>query len=179
MLAAAEPEVRCIDYEWPKPDAFGREDEIGKVARALIEGRPAVIAGGPGIGKTTVAVAAMYEPEVKARFGRRRVFATVEDAPEPRAFLAKLALALGLPAAGDEASLLRAIENACAVAPVAAILDNAETALDADQPEGQRILRLLGQVPNLSLAATVRGTPVRPPNAEVIGDLSPLPLGAA
>jgi len=155
-----EPEVRCIDYEWPKPEAFGREDEIGRVARALVEGRPAVIAGGPGMGKTTVAVAAMYEPAVKARFRRRWVLATVEDAPEPRAFLAKLALALGLPAAGDEASLLRAIENACAVAPVAAILDKAETALDADQPEGQRILPLRA-------------------DAEVLGDLAPLRLDAA
>jgi tetratricopeptide (TPR) repeat protein len=180
LLPAAEPEVRCIDWEWPKPDAFGREDEIEKVARALVEGRPAVIAGGPGMGKTTVAVAAMYEPEVRARFGRRRVFATVEDAPEPRAFLAKLALALGLPATGDEASLLRAIENACAVAPVAAILDNAETALDPDQSEGQRILRLLAQVPNLSLAVTMREIPVRlRADAEVLGDLAPLRLDAA
>jgi tetratricopeptide (TPR) repeat protein len=179
-FAAEEPEVRCIDYEWPKPEAFGREDEIGRVARALAEGRPAVVAGGPGMGKTTVAVAAMYDPAVKARFGRRRVFATVEDAPEPRAFLAKLADALGLPASGDEASLLRAIENACAAAPVAAILDNAETALDADVPEGQRILRLLAQVPNLSLAVTMRGVPVQlRADAEVLGDLAPLQLDAA
>ncbi|MDF3062714.1 MAG: hypothetical protein K0S06_2823 [Microvirga sp.] len=179
-LPPPEPEIRSIDYEWPKPEAFGREDEIGKVARALIAGRPAVVAGGPGMGKTTVAVAAMYDPDVKARFGRRRVLATVEDAPEPRAFLAKLALSLSLPASGDEASLLRAIENACAAAPVAAILDNAETALDADPPAGQRILRLLAQVPNLSLAVTMRGVPVRPrADAEVLGDLAPLPLDAA
>jgi hypothetical protein len=59
------------------------------------------------IGKTAVATAAMYDPQIVGRFQRNRIFASLETATEARDVLAKLVEALGIPPTGDELSLMR------------------------------------------------------------------------
>ena len=170
--------IRCIDDYEPKPKIFGRDNEVETIVGSLLERKVVLIAGGPGMGKTAVATAALYDPRIVAQFGRRRIFASLETASEPRAILAKIVEALGLPPTGDEVSLLRILEATAAEKPFAAILDNAETVFDADRGASHRILSLLVQIKSLSLVVTIRG--VAPPIADAIqiGDLSKLDLSA-
>ncbi len=171
--------IRCIDEHEPKPVIFGRDDEVETIVGALLAGKTALVAGGPGMGKTAVATAALYDPRVVARFGRRRVFASLEAATEPRAILAKLVETLGLAPTGDEATLLRIIEANVAERPVAAILDNAETVFDADRAEAERLLNLVAGINGLSLAVTIRGVPPPVSGAIPIDNLSKLAAGPA
>jgi len=110
----------------------GRDDnsELFTIVGALLAAKTVLVAGGPGMGKTAVATAALYDPRVATRFGRRRIFASLETATEPRTILAKLVEALGLPPTGDDATLLRIVEGNAAEQPFTAILDNAETVFD-------------------------------------------------
>jgi tetratricopeptide (TPR) repeat protein len=166
--------LRCIDDYEPKPLIFGRDDEIETIVGAVLEGRVALVAGGPGMGKTAVATAALHDPRVEARFGRRRVFASLETASEPRAILAKLVETLGLSPTGDEVSLLRVLEANAAERPIAAILDNAETVLETNRSEAERLLKLVAQIGGLSLVVTIRGVAPPVPGAVAIDDLARL-----
>lgn len=171
--------LRCIDQHEPKPEIFGRATEIELVVEAVLAGRAAVVAGGPGMGKTALATAALYDPRVVAQFGRRRVFVSLEAASQPHALLSRLADALGLPATGSDASLLRVIEMSAIAQPAVAVLDNAELLFESDRGEAERLLRLLAQIANLSTVVTLRGSPPALPRASVIDDLSRLPPEAA
>ena len=181
IIKRSDPErsVRTIDHYEPKPEIFGRDDEVRTVVEAVLAGKPAIVAGGPGMGKTTVATAALYDPQVTEQFGRRRVFVSLDSASEPRALLAQLAAALGLSATGDTVSLLRLIEIDAGDDHTAAVLDNAETVFEADYGEAERLLKLAAQIKGLSLVTTIRGAPPAIPSAAVIGDLPKLEPGAA
>jgi len=178
---SADPDaaIRCIDQQEPKPDIFGRSDEIEAIVNTLLARRPVIVAGGPGMGKTAVAIVALYDPRIVSQFGRRRVFASLESTTEPRAILAKLADALGLPPNGDEVSLLRTLEANAAEHPVAAVLDNAETVFEAGREEAERLLKLVAQINGLSLIVTVRGVGPSVPGATLIEDLPKLAAGPA
>jgi tetratricopeptide (TPR) repeat protein len=176
---AVATEFVSIEQQQPRPEIFGREAELDELERALVAGRSAVIGGGPGFGKTALAVAALYRPRMVERFGRRRLFVSVEAEREPRALLASLAGALGLPSGGEEASLLRQLQLAAEAAPLAAVIDNAEGILETDRAEAERILRLAAQIENLSLVLTTRGAPPRLPGAVAIQDLAKLDPAAA
>jgi SIR2-like domain len=180
-ILAADPDatIRCIDQHEPKPDIFGRKDEVELIVEALLAGKPAIVAGGPGMGKTAVATAALYDPRIIARFRRRRVFASLETGTEPRAVLAKLVEALGLLPTGDEVSLLRILEASAAERPIAAILDNADTVFEIDRGESERLLNLAAQIEYLSLAITIRGVAPHIPGAIAIEDLPKLAPPAA
>jgi hypothetical protein len=178
-IADLDTIVRCINDHEPKPEIFGRDDVIETIVDALLNGQTTLIAGGPGMGKTAVATAALYDQRVVSHFGRRRVFASLETATESRAILVKLVETLGSPPTGDEISLFRIIEAAAAETPLAAILDNAETVFDADRPATERLLRLLAQVRGLSLAVTIRGVAPHIPEAIRIDDLTKLDAEAA
>ncbi len=170
--------IRCINDHEPKPEIFGREGEVETIVAALLAGKPVMVAGGPGMGKTAVGTVALYDPRVAARFGRRRIFASLEAATEPRAILAKLVEALGLPPTGDEATLLRIIEANATERPFAAILDNAETVLDIDRVQAERLLNLLVHTHGLSLVVTIRGVSPLVSGAVLIDDLPKLAAGA-
>ena len=171
--------IRCIDDHEPKPQIFGRDDEVETIVNALLEDKTILVAGGPGMGKTAVAIVAFYHPRIAAHFGRRRVFASLETAIEPRAILTKLVETLGLTPTGDEVSLLRIIEASAAERPFAAILDNAETIFDADRGASERLLNLVGQIRGLSLVVTIRGVAPLIPIATQIDNLLKLGSHAA
>ena len=171
--------IRCIDDYEPRPVIFGRTEEVEMLVDGLLKGKPVLVAGGPGMGKTAVATAALYDPRAIERFGRRRVFASLETATEPRAILAKLVETLGLPPAADEPSLLQIIEANAAEGAIAAILDNAETVFEANRAEAERLLNLVTHVPGLSVVVTIRGVPPPIPDAISIDDMPKLPVGAA
>jgi tetratricopeptide (TPR) repeat protein len=126
--AAHQPQLQTIDYEVPREECFGRDKEIEDVVSALLDGQaPISIAGGPGMGKTTVAVNALYDSRIRAKYGDRRIFVALDAAREPHAILTLLAAGLGLPATGGDNQLLSLIGAASAESPILAILDNADT----------------------------------------------------
>jgi tetratricopeptide (TPR) repeat protein len=168
-----------IEQQEPRPEIFGREGELRELEEALVKGRNAVIGGGPGFGKTALAVAALYRDRVVQRYAERRVFVSLEAEREPRALLAALAGALGLPSGGDEASLLRQIQLTATEAPLVAVLDNAEHVLEASRSDSERVLRLAGQIKNLSIVVTTRGLVPLLPDAVSIHDLTKLDAEAA
>jgi hypothetical protein len=112
-------------------------------------------------------------------FGRRRVFASLETTAEARGILSKLVEAFGVPPVGDEVTLLRLLETRAAARPLAAILDNAETAFETDREEAERVLRLVAQVPGLTILVTIRGVAPSIAGAKVVEDLSKLEVGPA
>lgn len=169
--AAIVPSFVPIDQQEPCPEIFGREGELASIEEALVSGHSALIGGGPGMGKTALAVSALYRPGVRAHFGDRRIFVSIETESEPRALLASLAAALGLPSSGEEAALLRQVQLAAKEAPLVAVLDNAEGVFDAHRREAERVLRLIGQIEGLALVLTIRGVPPRLPGAQIIDDL--------
>jgi tetratricopeptide (TPR) repeat protein len=177
----SDPDVglHCIEQHEPNPEIFGREGEVALVAQALLDGKPAVVAGGPGMGKTAVAIAALYDSQIMTHFGRRRVFVPLETATEPRAILAKLVEALGLSPTGDETSLLRILETSAGERPIAAILDNAGTVFDIDRAEAIRLLNLAAQTKGLSFVVTIRGSAPRISGSRPIEDLPRLTEAAA
>jgi tetratricopeptide (TPR) repeat protein len=174
-----ESAVRCIDQHEPKPALYGRENEIDTIVGALLAGRSVIVGGGPGMGKTALAIATFYDSRLTGQFGRRRVFATLETVTEPRALLVRIVEALGLPTVGDEASLLRMLEANAAERPIAAILDNVETVFDANPKEAERVLALMTQVKGLASLITIRGIAPNIPNTITVGELSRLPQEAA
>jgi len=126
------------------------------------------------MGKTAIATAALYDNRVVGLFGRRRVFAALDNDTEPRAILARIVEAMRLPAAGDNATLLRLLETHTGPEHLVAVLDNAEGVFDNDRAEAERLVRLASQVRGLSIVVTIRGAPPVVPQAEVIGDLPKL-----
>ena len=106
---ASDPDasIQCINEHEPKPEIFGREIELETIVQALLARKVALVAGGPGMGKTAVATVALYDPRIVSHFGRRRVFASVEAAENPAPFSLSSLRSLGLPSTGDEVSLLR------------------------------------------------------------------------
>jgi hypothetical protein len=57
----------------PDPKMIGRRDRLEEVVRHLLAGgRPIIVPGGPGMGKTTLALAAAHDQRVKERFGKAR-----------------------------------------------------------------------------------------------------------
>jgi tetratricopeptide (TPR) repeat protein len=157
--AAHQPQLQTIDYEVPREECFGRDKEIEDVVSALLNGQaPISIAGGPGMGKTTIAVNALYDSRIRVKYGDRRIFVALDAAREPHAILTLLAAGLGLPATGGDNQLLSLIGAASAESPILAILDNADTPHGVDGMATERLLRLLSQVDGLALIVTTRGT---------------------
>lgn len=171
-------DVISIEQQEPKPDLFGRDEHLSEIEAGLLSGRSVVIGGGPGLGKTALAVGALYRQAVVEQFARRRFFVSVEADREARAFLTGLAGVLGIVATGDEVSLLRQLQVA-ADTPTVAILDNAEHIFESDRSGAERVLRLLAQIENLSVVVTTRGAVPAIAGAVSIPDLAKLPSDAA
>ncbi|MBS0297627.1 MAG: tetratricopeptide repeat protein [Proteobacteria bacterium] len=178
-LAPASAGLRRIDRDVERPSIFGRDDEMEAVIAAVTAHGTALIAGGPGMGKTTLAVAALYDERIRAAFAERRVFISLEPAAEPRELLSRLADGFGLSATGGTDALLEEIEAFAKAKPVAAILDNAESVFERNHREAERLLRLLAQISNLALVVTIRGDAPTVSGATVISDLPKLDEPAA
>jgi len=73
----------------PRPDLVGREAEVGAVAAAwlAVPPEPVAVLGAPGIGKTTVCLAALHEEQVAQKFGGRRWFVRCDGAGSAQTLL--------------------------------------------------------------------------------------------
>lgn len=141
----------------PSPGyCFGREHEVEEVVTALLakNPQPLPILGGPGMGKTTIALKALHDKRVAARFRERRWFVRCDGVKTRVELAAAIARALDLPiTANVELAMLVALANA----PAALVLDNAETPLDADNAQVEELLSILVTIESLALVVTIRG----------------------
>ncbi|MFI5593656.1 tetratricopeptide repeat protein [Amycolatopsis sp. NPDC051758] len=114
----------------------GRDTQVADVVAAWNAGRSVVIAGGPGIGKSTVLGRAITDPAIVTSFGARRFVVSCDGAESATAVVDKMALVLGV-APGDH--LRNRVLSFVRETPCVLILDNYETPADSD-PAGTTAL---------------------------------------
>ena len=171
--------VSSIESIIGKPPTVGRRNEIARVVSAALGRRPCIITGAPGMGKSEIAVAAAYDPQIIPRFGKRRVFVSLEHRSDSLDLFILLASELGLTTEPTHNSTLDAIRRACGLAPAFAILDNAEGLIEANEAETSGLLGLMRDTPGLSFVVTSRVSLPGLAGWEKIDDLSPLSLDDA
>jgi tetratricopeptide (TPR) repeat protein len=163
----------------PDPHMIGRQDRLDELIGLLLAGEtPIVIPGGPGMGKSTLALAAAYNTDIKAKWPNR-YFVALDSAREPRGILAGVAVALGVSATGAEAAMLAGIEARLAAGPVLVILDNAETPYVAEPDGTHDILQRLSALHGLVLLVTIRGETPGLGVGKVLDDIEQLDDNAA
>ncbi|WP_211299802.1 hypothetical protein, partial [Amycolatopsis lexingtonensis] len=107
----------------------GRDTQVADVVAAWTAGRSVVIAGGPGIGKSTVLGRAITDPAIITSYGARRFVVSCDGAESASAVVDKMALALGV-VPGEH--LRNRVLSFLRETPCVLVLDNFETLSDAD-----------------------------------------------
>jgi tetratricopeptide (TPR) repeat protein len=141
----------------PNPGyCFGREREVEEVVTALLADnpQPLPILGGPGMGKTTIALKALHDKRVAERFRERRWFVRCDGVKTRAELAAAIGRVLDLPITSNiEPGVLAAL----AATPAALVLDNGETPHDADTAQVEDFLSVLATIDTLALVVTIRG----------------------
>ncbi|KZO89985.1 TPR-like protein [Calocera viscosa TUFC12733] len=137
---------------------FGRDELVATIVQLLLCHRACRIPllGTGGIGKTSVAVTAINDDEVRAKYGRDILFFSCESTPTAEGIIQELATSLGLQRGSNAHSFLFSYlrSRRCCLL----VLDNLETAVNSDDVEHvHQLLRELDQLPGLSLIITMRG----------------------
>jgi tetratricopeptide (TPR) repeat protein len=135
---------------------FGRKSETSRVVDALL-GSPPVpvpVLGGPGIGKSTVTLAALHDDQVSKRFGKRRFFVRCETAQSRPELVAAIAQSLGVQPAPDVEPLLLSLLGR---ERTVLVLDNLETPWEKDTLAVEEFLGLLSGCRDLALVVSIRG----------------------
>ncbi|KAJ7095552.1 hypothetical protein C8R44DRAFT_989482 [Mycena epipterygia] len=142
----------------PSPQIFhGRESELEHVATILAQDSARVIILGPGgIGKTSLAAAALHQPDVLAKYSCR-YFVPCHSSATCADLLSNIASHVGLE---DGSNLGKKIARHFSHSPASLlVLDNFETAWEAatSHSEVETFLSLLTDIPQLALLITMRG----------------------
>ncbi|EJD43322.1 hypothetical protein AURDEDRAFT_167738 [Auricularia subglabra TFB-10046 SS5] len=172
----------------PKPPLFfGRAAETQAVVDSVTAGTPGHVAilGGPGMGKTTLALNALYQPSVAAHFGARRYFVDCSTAEGAfaRGSLRVVAARLGILGTEPQA-IQRALQFTLGGVPSLLVLDNFESAWEAadSRAEAEATLQFLAGIAGVGLIVTMRGAE-RPLNVQwarpFLAPLAPLSADAA
>jgi tetratricopeptide (TPR) repeat protein len=166
---ATEPHVRAIGGADNPPERsllpapvrmIGREKERDELVRGLLAEPPARLAilGAGGMGKTTLALAALHDPRVIERFGARRWFVRCEGIRTRREVVAAVGAKV---APGISPDVEHVILHELDQAPALIVLDGLEDPWNADPPEVEEFLSILSGIDSASLIVTLRGH-VRP-----------------
>jgi hypothetical protein len=147
------------------PRMIGQKNRLNELVAAILDQkRPIVVPGARGMGKTTLALAAAYDPRVTARFGKSRQFLLdCDDLKDADSLLRRLATDLGLTVSGDAEHVAMKIEATCAEAPALAILDNLETLWGKNASVTEQRLGRLAAIGGLWLILIFRGKPPKLP----------------
>ncbi|KAJ7242073.1 hypothetical protein C8J57DRAFT_1726465 [Mycena rebaudengoi] len=136
---------------------YGRDNELQQVVDALLF-KPAHIAilGTGGMGKTSLATAALHHPEVTSKY-TKRLFVSCESAESTAALVVAIGSSLGLE--GSKNTLSTILQTMKSDAPTLLVLDNLETPWEpsASRNGTEELLSKLTDLPNISLLVTMRG----------------------
>ena len=142
----------------PKPAlCIGRDTQVNDLVETLLSDhpKPTPILGGPGMGKTTVSLSALYDPKVKERYNDRRYFVRCKVASSRPTLVQAIAKAIGVPLSGSD--LEPRVREELERAPAVLVLDGAETPRLADKDDVEVFLATLSQIAGLALVASFRG----------------------
>ena len=164
------------------PDVVGREAEVAALVAGwlAVPPEPVAVLGAPGVGKSTICLAALHQAAVVERFGRRRWFIRCDGATSAQDVLSGLAAELGVTGEGLAASTQDRVLAVLAAGQAVVVLDNFETPWTADPLPVEELLRRIAGIPGVALAVTSRGTG-RPAGVRWrdFAMVSPLPLDQA
>jgi tetratricopeptide (TPR) repeat protein len=179
---AAQPATRQEGVGLPaRPEVFGRELEVASLVGAWLAmpPEPVAVLGAPGIGKSTICLAGLYDDRVIARFGGRRWFVRCDGATSAETVVSGLAAELGV--TGDGAgSVLGQVCQVLGGGLGLVVLDNFETPWQADPLPVEDLLHTLAGLRKVGVVISARGT-ARPAGLRWrdFAMLSPLPLAEA
>ncbi|KAJ7927018.1 P-loop containing nucleoside triphosphate hydrolase protein [Mycena leptocephala] len=135
----------------------GRESELKHIVEALTHNSSRVaIIGGGGMGKTSLARAALHHPDIAKKF-TQRYFVSAESATNSVEVAALIDLHLGLNPGKDLTNPV--VQYFFRQPPCLLILDNLETPWEPIVSRGavEELLFLLTDVPHLAMMITMRG----------------------
>ena len=179
----AEPPTAAGHARLPAPpDLVGRDGEVAALVDAWLATPPEPVAvlGAPGIGKSTICLAALHDDRVRQRFGHRRWFIRCDGATSAGALLSGLAAELGVTGERTPDSAVDRVRAAIGAGLAVVVLDNFETPWTADPLPAEELLRAIAAVPQAAVAVSSRGTG-RPAGLRWrdFAMLSPLPMADA
>jgi tetratricopeptide (TPR) repeat protein len=133
----------------------GRSKELNELVQGLVSDGvgPIAVLGPLGVGKSTVISKALHHADVVRRFGNQRHFVNCDGCTSTEAVLAAIYSAVGV----DVTSAPLALEQVLAAGPLVLVLDNFETAWEADQTAAELLLGRLASVGGVALVVAVRG----------------------
>ena len=147
---------------WPPPAkpalCIGRDEQINDLVKTLLspQPKPTPIVGGPGMGKSTVLLYAVYDPKVEGRYNDQRYFVGCDAASSRQTLVQAIAKEIVVPPSGSDLEP-RVCEKLKKSAPVVLVLDNAEHPWLADKGDVEDFLATLSQIPGLALVASFEG----------------------
>jgi tetratricopeptide (TPR) repeat protein len=140
------------------PQMIGRGDVKQRILDWVqADNWPVIISGGPGMGKSAMALAVAYDPAVKARFGEERYFLRLDAAGDAHAMVTAAATKLGLRVQNAKAEVVADQIAGAIVRPTLLILDNLESPWDKNRPEVESVIARLAACEHLYLLLTIRG----------------------
>jgi Cdc6-like AAA superfamily ATPase len=136
-----------------EPKIFhGRESELQDILSLFSQVTPRIaILGAGGMGKTSLARAALHHTEITARYGQHRFFVTCDLATTKVELAALIGAHLGLKPGPDLTRIV--IQHFTSSSPSLLILDNLETLWEPPESRGEieEFLSLLTGVDHLAL----------------------------
>jgi hypothetical protein len=111
--------------------------------------------GTGGMGKTTLATAALHHPDIVDKFGQRRYFVACESVNTANQLISSVGAQLGLEPAGKLAPII--LNYFAQSGPAMLLLDNLETPWEAEngKEEVEEFLSLLTSIPHLALLVSI------------------------
>ncbi|KAA1473319.1 hypothetical protein DENSPDRAFT_269273 [Dentipellis sp. KUC8613] len=163
IISSESPAIKPISLKPTipaKPHIFlGRDDEVREIVATILEKSPARIAimGPGGIGKTSIALAVLHHPSVKAFFNGVCYFVPCEAIDSADALMMKIAEILGVTAGKSQVLDEDDIMSHLGSHKAALCLDNFETPWEKSTSGIEMILSKLASLPMMTILVTMRG----------------------